>query len=340
MDDPGIAAKLVEALDASFPDGRQDLRPVHTFGIGATGFFEASDVARDYSIAEHFQGQQIRIVARFSNGSGSGVQHDGWSDVRGLAIRFQLANGAAADLIAMTLNEFFTPTVETFLKFSPATIPIAAERESTWLKIFDMLRLILPMDDPYPGQKTEAVTGALKFANNHSYAQLPVFQAGALGAPVSYARATYHAVHTFVVVAPDGVRRPVRFTWQPVSGVLTTDRTAPPSDKYLQQEICDRLAKGPARFILMMTIGEIGDDFDNPSRPWPPHRVRVVMGTLTLDAVPDDQVANGELLSFNPWRLVPGIEPSDDPILRARRDAYEYSRNRRKAPPGCPFSRS
>ena len=333
-----MAEKLVAALRASFPDNRSDLRPVHAFGIGATGYFEASDIARDYSIAEHFQGRRIPVVARFSNGSGSGVQHDGWSDVRGLAVRFQLPNGAAADLIAMTLNEFFTPTVETFLDFSPATIPIPARRESPWLKIFDMLRLMLPMADPYPGQTTEAVTGALKFADRHSYAKLPVFQAGALGAPVSYARATYHAVHTFVVVAPDGVRRPVRFTWQPVSGVLTNP-IATPVDKYLQQELSDRLAEGPARFILMMTIGETGDDFADPSRPWSPHRVRIVMGTLTLDAVPDDQVANGELLSFNPWRLVPGIEPSDDPILRARRDAYELSRKLRGAP-ACPFSGS
>jgi catalase len=340
MDDPGIAAKLVNALRTSFPDNNPELRPVHTFGIGATGYFEASDVARDYSIAEHFQGQRIPVIARFSNGSGSGFQHDGWSDVRGLAVRFQLADGAAADLIAMTLNEFFTPTVETFLAFSPATIPVRAERESAWLKIFDMLRLMLPMQDPYPGQTTEAVTGALKFADKHSYAKLPVFQAGALGAPVSYTRATYHAVHTFVVVAPDGVRRPVRFSWQPVSGVLTTNPKAPPVDKYLQQELCDRLAEGPARFILMMTIGEVGDDFNDPSRPWPPQRVRIVMGTLTLDAVPDDQVANGELLSFNPWRLVPGIEPSDDPILRARRDAYELSREQRGAPPACPILRS
>jgi catalase len=340
MDDPGVAKQLVCALRTSFPDNNPNLRPVHTFGIGATGYFEASDVARDYCIAEHFQGPRVPIVARFSNGSGSGVQHDGWSDVRGLAVRFQLANGVGADLIAMTLNEFFTPTVETFLAFSPATIPVRAERESAWLKLFDMLRLMLPMPDPYPGQKTEAVTGALKFADKHSYARLPVFQAGALGAPVSYARATYHAVHTFLVVAPDGVRRPVRFTWQPVSGVLPTDPYATPTDKYLQEELSDRIAQGPARFMLMMAIGEVGDDFDDPSRPWPPDRVRIVMGTLTIDAVPDDQVADGELLSFNPWRLVPGIEPSGDPILRARRDAYELSRMQRGAPAACPFIRS
>jgi catalase len=297
MDEPGMAAKLVRALRSSFPDGSPNLRPVHAFGISATGYFEASDIALDYTVAEHFQGQRVPAIVRFSNGSGSAVQHDGWSDVRGMATRFYLANRAATDLIAMTLNEFFTRT---------------------------------------PEQTYDSVPGALKFADAHRYAKLPVFQAASLGAPASYARATYHAVHTFVALAPDGVRRSVRFTWQPVSGVLP-DPSATPADKYLQQELRDRLAEGPARFILMMTIGEAGDDFDDPSRPWSPHRIRLAMGTLTLDAVPDDQVANCELLSFNPWRLAPGIEASDDPVLGARRDAYELSRAQRGAP-ACPFS--
>jgi catalase len=337
MDDPGMGERLVDALAFGFPDSKPDLRPVHTFGVGATGYFVASDAARDFCVAEHFQGKQVPVTVRFSNGSGSSVQHDGRSDIRGMATRFHLADGVATDLIAMTLGAFFTPTVETFLSFSEATKPIPYRRESAWQKIFDMLRLMLPLRDPYPGQTTSPDPGAVQFADRHGYAQFPVFQAALLGAPKSYARASYHAVHTFVVLASDGARRWVRFTWQPVAGVRKTE--TPPVDKYLQQELRDRIAEAPARFILMMSIGEAGDDFNDPSRPWPPRRVRVVMGTLTIDAVPEDQVENCERLSFNPWRLVPGIEPSDDPILRARRDAYEFSR-RRRAGAACPFSGS
>jgi catalase len=60
------------------------------------------------------------------------------------------------------------------------------------------------------------------------------------------------------------------------------------------------------------------------------------MGTLTLTDIAEDQVADCEKLSFNPWRLLPGIEPSDDPLLRVRRDAYEESRNGRGVTQ-CPF---
>jgi catalase len=334
--DPEIAEKLVKALHR--PDGRPDLRPVHAIGIGATGYFEASDVARDYCIAEHFQGGRIPVIVRFSNGSGCAVPHDGWSDVRGMATRFELANGATTDLIAMTLPEFFAPTPETFLDFCFAAKPTRVKREAAWQKILDLLSLTPPLRNPYPGETISPDLGAIRFADQNDYAKLAVFEAAEIGAPVSYVRAAYHAVHTFIIVAPDGTRRWVRFSWQPVLGVLTTDPTATPVDQYLQRDLRDRLAKEPARFTLMIAIGEAGDAFNDPSRPWPPHRARIMMGTLTLDKVPEDQIANSERLAFNPMRLTPGIEASDDPVLRVRGESYDISRDWRAKAAGCPFS--
>ena len=60
------------------------------------------------------------------------------------------------------------------------------------------------------------------------------------------------------------------------------------------------------------------------------------MGTLTLTNVAVDQKARCEQVGFNPCRLHTGIELSDDPILRARREAYEVSRKSRGAT-ACPF---
>jgi catalase len=91
--------------------------------------------------------------------------------------------------------------------------------------------------------------------------------------------------------------------------------------------------------MLNMAIGEDGDALDDPTQPWPAKRVRVVMGTLTLTNVAADQAAAAEHISFNPCRLLPGIEASGDPILHARRDAYEVSREMRGGV-ACPFNRS
>ena len=51
--------------------------------------------------------------------------------------------------------------------------------------------------DPYPSEKTNASAGIFSYANRHRFAQLAVFEVKMIGAPVSYARAAYHAVHTF-----------------------------------------------------------------------------------------------------------------------------------------------
>jgi catalase len=333
------ASELVDSIIADFPDHKVGTRPIHTIGIGVEGYFEASDIARNFCIAEHFQGQRVPVSVRFSNGSGSPVQHDGWNDVRGMAMRFHLENDVATDLIAMTLNGFFVPTTREFIKFTTAARQRPVAKETPWQKILDMLQLKVPLPDPYSGQTASGDAGTLEYANAHPFAQLAVFQAGAIGAPVSYVRAAYHAVHTFFVVGPDKVRRPVRFAWKPVAGVRNTDPTKPPVDRYLQGELKERLEQWPARFLLMMMIGEMGDALDDPTIPWPAKRVRVVMGTLTLTKVAEDQAVAAEHIAFNPWRLVAGIEPSGDPILHARRDAYENSRERRGGT-ACPFNRS
>jgi catalase len=335
-------SELVDAIIADFPDHKPGTRPIHTIGIGVEGYFEASDVAPTYCRAKHFGGERVSVSVRFSNGSGSPEQHDGWNDVRGMATRFHLdkAKDEATDLIAMTLNGFFVRTTKEFIDFTTAARQRPMKKESPWQKILDMLQLKPPLRDPYPGEKASADAGTTEYANAHPFAQLSVFQSALIGAPVSYARAAYHAVHTFIVTGQDGVRRPVRFAWKPVAGVRNTGDKAPVLDNYLQGELRERLKQWPARFLLMMTIGESGDALNDPTIPWPAKRVRVVMGTLTLTKVAEDQEVAAEHISFNPWRLVDGIEPSDDPILLARRDAYEESRNRRSGTAGCPFKRS
>jgi len=334
ISDPSEAKRLVEAIIANLPAPVPGKRPVHTLGIGVMGKFVASDVAHAYCVAEHFNGQPVDVSVRFSNGLGGPERHDGWSDVRGMATRFHLPDGTGSDLIATTLAEFFVRNTDEFFAFSDVAKLEPCRRQPWWRKLGDLLQLKVPPRDPYPNQTMSVDAGALRFANLHRSSQLGLFQVGLIGAPVSYARASYHAVHTFVVTAPGGVRRPVRFSWQPVAGVRNTDSSVAPRDDYLHAELAKRLRRWPARFMLMMTVGEAGDALDDPTKPWPGTRTRVAMGTLTLIKVADDQEADGERISFNPCRLAPGIEVSADPILNARRDAYEVSRKMRG---GCPF---
>ena len=143
------------------------------------------------------------------------------------------------------------------------------------------------------------------------------------------------------MTGPDNIRRWVRFNWQPIAGVLTTNPNDPPVDDYLNAELGTRLSdQGTARFSLTMSIGEIGDDVNDCTRPWPPHRIRVVMGMLTLNKVLDEKKQKGEIekMSFNPWLLTKGIEASEDPVLRIRHEAYKIS-SKKRGGTACPFGR-
>lgn len=335
-------------------DGDRAKRPVHTIGIAVRGFFAPSSVASRYCRAAHFQPGRYPVIVRFSNGSGCKDPHDNWSDVRGMATRFTLPATAGGkktytDLIAMTLNEFFSKTPDDFQEFAWAARPVPYVRQSAWRKLLALLRLTLPLRDPYPGETISPDLGAINYATTNAAARPGVVEAAGIGAPVSYLRAAYHAVHTFIVTNSDGVQRPVRFSWQPVLGVQTLDQKAPydpdpepgNGDSYLQDELRHRLltsiGKDHPRFSLMMTIGEAGDALDDPTRPWPPRRVRIMMGTLSVHEIVSDPDADCERLCFNPGLLTDGIEMSADKVLKFRVETYKLS-GRMRGARECPFS--
>ena len=54
-------------------------------------------------------------------------------------------------------------------------------------------------------------------------------------------------------------------------------------------------------------------------------------GTFELTALETERETGGDVLVFDPTRVVDGIELSNDPVLRFRHDAYSDSVARRMA---------
>jgi catalase len=331
-DDPS-SKDLYDALLSDYPDHAAGTRPVHAVGIGAEGYFVPSDVAPSFSVAEQFGVGRTRVTFRFSNGSGSPVERDDALDVRGLAVKFHLSHDDA-DLIMITLPVFFASTPEEFAGFAKSGVPKAVKGESWWGRLADQLELRAPSPPPDPQNPDSGAAGVLQYANRHLSARPGTVAALMLVTPTSYARATYHALHTFKLSAPDGAVRYARFSWEPVSGVRP-EAAKHPADDYLQSELRERLARGPITFVLRMVVAGQGDVLDDPAQLWDTTRQRVVMGELVLTNLVENQLEGCERLSFNPTRVVAGFECSNDPILAARRGAYEYSCQLRGGS-GCP----
>lgn len=333
--DDDLPRRLFDALVADYPDHEVGTRPVHTVGIGAKGSFTPSVEGRAYCVAEQFEGPSVPVTLRFSNGSGSPVRHDDALDVRGMAAKFHLASGREADLIMITLPVFFAKDPDEFLGFARAGRPKFDPLPGFWQRILDALRLRPDPTRPDPKNPYDGTAGVLQYANRHASARPGTVAALLLVTPTSYARATYHALHSFKMTSPDGVVRFVRLSWEPVAGVRPLDPTVKVSEHYLRSELPQRLEREPARFVLRMDVAGQGDEVNDPTKIWDTTRLRVVLGELLVTDVLTDESRDCEKLSFNPTRVVPGLECSDDPILAARGKAYEYSCRLREGS-GCP----
>src|SRR6185295_13897617 len=130
----------------------------------------------------------------------------------------------------------------------------------------------------------------------------------------------------------------VRYRWEPEGGVesLSVEEAAELGPDYLQEEILARITSAPAAFRLLVVLGEDGDPVDDPTAAWPDERQSVEIGRLELTGAETERERDGDVLVFDPTRVVDGIELSEDPILRFRQRAYAVSVERRSGIP-APF---
>lgn len=308
MADADLYEQLVDAANAVY-GAHPRSRALHAKGTWCRGTFTAAPEAASYTRAVHLQGAEVPALIRFSNGSGDPDSHDATRDPRGMAAKFELAGEEATDLLATTTPTFISRDAEGFL---------------------EILRLRRP--DPETGQPNMEKLGA--YLAEHPEAQTAIQAVLGTEPPASFAQLTYYNPHTFFLVNAQGVKTPVRWRWRPVAAEATIpDDEASARDRdYLQQELTERLGNGPAEFELRLQIATGGDPIEDPTQPWPDDREQVAVGRLAIREVIDDPEVGGDVVVFDPMRLIDGIEPSEDPVLHARPRAYSVSIERRSQP--------
>ena len=288
-----LAEEIVDAIN-EISGVHPGHRAAHAKGTLMTGTFTGAGT--DLTTAPHLQGEPVRVTARFSNGGGDPGIPDYAREGRGMAVKFYLPDGAKTDIVALTLPYFFVRTPEDFLEFTRA-------RKDPERLMPDWL-----------GAHPEALTA---------------IQA-ALGAdpPVSYATCAYNSIHSFRWIDADGGSRFVRYRWEPEAG----EQTLSPEDAkargrdYLQEDL---LARGEIAFRLKAIVATDEDAVDDPTVAWPAEREQVEVGRLVVEGPELERERDGDILVFDPTRVIDGIELSADAILRFRGPAYSVSVERR-----------
>jgi catalase len=281
-------------------------RPVHAKGLVCAGTFRATPDARRVSRAAHLQGQPVTAIIRFSNANGDPDVHDGQPNVRALSVKFALAAGGYADVLANSVDVFPAHTPEEFLTFLQALMP-----------------------DPGTGQPVPERVGG--FVQSHPSVKAFLDHLAQKPVPASYARAGYHAIHAFRFTATDGTSRFGRYHWIPEAGeaYLSPEEAGKRDANFLRDELAGRLARGPVSFRLNLQLAADGDPTNDPTIVWPESRPVVELGRLEITGISPTGAADERRLVFDPTNVTDGIELSADPVLQVRSAAYSVSYDRR-----------
>ena len=290
--------QMVNALYGAFGDNHS--RAVHAKGIMALGTFEPSAEAASLSKAAIFTGKSMPVLVRFSNFTGIPNIPDNIGDAnpRGFALKFTLPDGSSADVVSHSFNGFPTATTE---EFRQLLIAIGAS-----------------------GAGVAKPTPLDKFLGAHPLAT--AFLTTQKPPAVSYATLSYYGVNAFEYTAANGQRSFVRYRFVPRDGeafVATADFPGK-GPNYLQEELPQRLVKGPAVFDWYAQVAEAGDIIGDPSIAWPESRRRVKLGTVRIDHLVSDQAATEKATMFKPLNVPAGIDPAD-PMLGIRQETYPLS---------------
>jgi len=296
-----VVEKIVDVQHDLFNGPREGLRSNHTKGVVLTGEFYPADSAKQISFAPHLQQQASPIVVRFSNATGFPdiADNDPKGLAKGMAMRIDLGDEEYTDMVLSSVPRFPVATPEAFLEMLTAIRDSAHSEAET-----------------KPIQKFLAENPKAK-----AFVDYPKPY------PASFANLSYHGINAFKFTNAEGESVYGRYIVTPLDGIKTLDKADAENrnENYLMNEIRERMPEEPAKFRLSVQVAEAGDEVNDATVIWPEDRPVVELGTIVLFAAKADARDYEKATMFNPLALPEGIEPSEDPILLARPEAYAIS---------------
>ncbi|RDI98243.1 catalase [Dyella solisilvae] len=276
----------------------------HAKGICVTGYFDSSGNASAYSRAIVFAPGRTPVVGRFAIPGGNPGAPDGGTPVRSLALRFDLANGQQW---------------RTGMNNSPV-FPVATPQS-----FYE--QLVASRPDPATGHPDPLKLAAFYAAHPETGA----FRAWAKETTPSssYVTESYYGLDAFYLIDAGGKRHAVRWSAVPEAAAGASEMASATAPDVLAGDLQQRLANGPLRWRLMLTLAAPGDPTNDATRAWPPDRHIIDAGTLVIEHVQPQDNGPCRDINYDPTVLPDGIVVSDDPLLAARSAAYANSYLRR-----------
>jgi catalase len=303
-EDEPLGVRLVDQMNALY-GAHPGVRANHAKGAVFEGRFTPVQGADALSSAVFLKGAPTPLVIRFSNSGGLPDAPDtdpSTGGVRGMAIKFRLSNGGEADMVCISANGFPVATGEDFLALLQA---VGASGP----------------DVPKP-------TPVEKFLSTHPAAH--AFVATPRPVAVSYGTQPFFGVNAFKFTNAEGTSKFGRYRIVPENGpaYVSDEEAAKRPPNALADNLRAALEKGPVKFRLLVQVAAADDSITDATKVWPDSRPTVELGEIAVIKALDTKKVENELL-FLPTNVTSGIDPSDDPIINTRTEAYAESFGRR-----------
>jgi catalase len=274
----------------------------HAKGICFTGVFEANGAGSELSKAQVFARGQYPVLGRFNLATADANAPDATVRVHGLGIRIATPDGQEWRSAMIDPPVFAVSTPQGFYELLLAS-------------------------------KSKDANAMKNFVAAHP--EFAAFGDWAKNAPWtdSYAEDRFNSLNSFVFVDNSGAEHAVRWSLLPAAQpvAISQDELAKRGPDFLEQEITERVAGGPQRWTMVVTIANPGDPTADPSKAWPGDRRTIEVGTLSVRQIYPEPDGPCRDINFDPTVLPTGIRVSDDPFPAARSAAYARSYDLRTA---------
>jgi catalase len=302
---------LIDLL-AHFDRERIPERVVHAKGAGAFGEFIVTHDITDVCSADLFSevGKKTQVAARFSTVGGEKGSADSARDPRGFSIKFYTEEGNW-DMVGNNTPIFFIRDGVKFPTF------IHTQKR-----------------DPQTNLKDATMFWDFLSSNQESIHQV-MYLFSDRGTPKSFRHQNTYSGHTLKFTKEDGSFKYVKLHFLSDQGCreLTNAEAAELTSKnpdHATEDLFRAIERGetPSWTLKIQVLDPVDAEkyrwniFD-VTKVWPHSEVPLrEVGKLTLSRNPTNYFAEIEQLAFAPAHMVPGIEPTADPMLQARLFSY------------------
>ena len=299
--------RFTNAIEAGNGHIYRGFRRAHAKGVCVAGYFEGNGRGVALSSARLFAPVRTPFVGRLSVGGGSPYGLDNKARVRSMALELNSDDGQQWRMAMNSFPFFGVSSVQAFYEQTRANAA-----------------------DPDTGKPDPAKQAA--FAQAHP--EFARFAAWAKTAPwsTSWANSAFNGVNAFRFINHSGATHNVRWSMQPQTtfAAMTPEQRVAADGNFLSEDLDQRLAQGPLRWDMVVTLAQPGDSIVDPSKSWPEDRQHITVGSVVIESSTAQTTGACRDINYDPLVLPTGVQGSDDPILAARSAVYSVSFNRRE----------